>query len=198
MDASEPEPAFRNSAVPRSGRGRADLLNETTTLHQLRASGRAGASIYAACCAERLRPLLRQVPSGAAPLVAGVALTELWRVLEGMQRPEVRRLEELSKACWALVEFDPVPGVRTELLEALVAAAHGALETYLSGNPQKAIAAAKSCRAVRGADHAAQDRDLAEIAAAGQVVPQLATRLRQRAEAEGEALLPALLAGAAQ
>lgn len=171
---------------------------ETTMLDTLRASGRLGASIFAACCAERLRPLLRLVPSGAAPLVAGVALTELWRVLEGLQRPDLRRLEELSKACWALVEIEPVPGVRTEHLEALVAAAHGAVESYLSGNPQKAIAAAKSCGDVIGPDQAAQDRDVADLAAAGRVVPQLATRMRKRAEAEGEAQLPARVAGVAR
>ena len=172
---------------------------ETINVEKLRAAGRSGASIFGACCAERLRPLLGRVPSGAPPLVAGVALTELWRILEGLQRPDVRRLDELSKACWTLVEIEPVPGVRTEHLEALVAAAHGALETYLSGDPQKAIAAAKICLAVTGPDQAAlQDRDAAEIAAAGRVVPALATRLRQRAETEGEALLPALLADAAQ
>src|SRR5438309_2877001 len=70
------------------------------TLGTLRAAGRAGAAIFAGCCVERLRPVLRHVPSGAPPLVAGVALTELWRVLEGLQRVDPRRLSELSQACW--------------------------------------------------------------------------------------------------
>jgi hypothetical protein len=55
---------------------------EHATLEKLRASGRTGSTIFATCCAERLRPLLNHVPSGAAPLIAGVALTELWHILE--------------------------------------------------------------------------------------------------------------------
>src|SRR3954469_7166834 len=147
---------------------------ERAALDTLRAAGRTGMAIFAACCAERLRPLLHHVPSGAQPLVAGVALTELWRVLEGEQRPDPRRLQELSTACWTLVEIEPVDNVRTEHLEALVAAAHEALETYLSGNPEHALAAAKHCAGAAGdGEPARQDRDLAEITAAA--LPQLAT-----------------------
>jgi hypothetical protein len=167
---------------------------DVIALDGLRASGRRGVSIFAACCAERLRTLLRHVPSGAPPLVAGVALTELWRVLEGLQRPDPRRLQELSTACWTLVEIEPVPKVRTEHLEALVAAAHDALETYLSGNSKHALAAAKTCAAVAGEEEPArQERDVADIAGAGDALVQLATRMRQRAESEGEQLVRGLV-----
>jgi hypothetical protein len=169
---------------------------EIIVLDTLRASGRRGAAIFAACCAERLRTLLRHVPSGAAPLVAGVALTELWRVMEGLQRPDPRRLQELSTACWTLVEIEPVPNVRTEHLEVLVAAAHDALETYLSGNSQHALEAAKRCATVAGEDEPLrQDRDLADIAAARDPLPQFATRMRSRAESDGEELVRKLVGG---
>lgn len=159
------------------------MQSDAAILETLRASGRAGASIFAACCAERLRPLLRQLPPGAPPLVAGVALTELWRVLEGLQRADPRRLAELAQACWTQVEVEPVAGVSAAHLEALLSAAHDALETYLSGNPKHALAAAKTCTGVSGAEEAArQERDLADIAASRGDLAQLATRLRQRAE----------------
>lgn len=167
---------------------------ELIALDTLRASGRTGAAIFAAGCAERLRPLLHHVPSGAAPLVAGLALTALWRILEGLQRPDPRHLQELSKACWTLVEIEPVPKVRTEHLEALVGAAHDALETYLSGDSQHALAAAKKCAAVAGKDEPARQAvDLAEIAAARGALPQLATRMRQRAETDGEQVVRGLV-----
>ena len=156
---------------------------ELHALETLRAAGRVGSAVFAACCAERLRPLLSRVPSGAPPLLAGVALTELWRVLEGLQRPDPRRLRELSETLWTMVEIEPVPEVRTELLEALVAAAHDALETYLLGNAQHAAAAAKKVAAVAGpAEPGLQDADLADIAGARSDLPALATRLRRRAE----------------
>jgi hypothetical protein len=165
-----------------------------STLDTLRGSGRRGATLFAACCAERLRTLLRQVPSGAPPLVAGVALTELWRVLEGISRPDPRRLQELSTACWTLVEIEPVAGVRTEHLEALVAAAHEAIETYLSGDSQHALLAAKSACSVGGEEEPArQERDAADISAAGEVLPELATRLRERAESDGEKIVRGLV-----
>jgi hypothetical protein len=154
----------------------------------LRRLGRRGATIFATSCAERLRAVLRFVPSGAAPLVAGVALTEMWRVLEGLQRPDLRRLRELSEACWTLVEIEPVPGVRTEQLEALVAATHSALETYLSGDAKHAADAAQHCRTA-GDDPGRQSRDSAEIASAGDASATLATRLRCRAESEGPKLV---------
>ncbi|TMB31783.1 MAG: hypothetical protein E6J61_08885, partial [Deltaproteobacteria bacterium] len=72
---------------------------EQAAIGTLRAAGRTGMAIFAACCAERLRPLLEHVPSGAPPLVAGVALTELWRILEGQKRVDPRRMKELSEAC---------------------------------------------------------------------------------------------------
>src|SRR3954470_16249616 len=171
---------------------------ERAALDTLRAAGRTGMAIFAACCAERLRPLLHHVPSGAPPLVAGVALTELWRILEGQQRVDPRRLKELSEACWTLVEIEPVPRLRTEHLEILVAAAHDALETYLSGNPEHALAAAKKCATVAGKDEPArQDRDVAEVAKARQGLAQLATSMRKRAEAEGETVVRALIGGGA-
>ena len=167
---------------------------EQTTLEKLRASGRTGSAIFATCCAERLRPLLDHVPSGAAPLVAGVALTELWHILEGRKRPDPRRLQELSNACWTLVEIEPVPKLRTEHLETLVAATRDAVETYLSGNSQNAIAAAKKCGAVLGEEEPArQDRDVAEIAKTREGLAQLATRMRERAEAEGEKIVRDLI-----
>jgi hypothetical protein len=167
---------------------------EQAAIGTLRASGRTGMAIFAACCAERLRPLLHHVPSGAPPLVAGVALTELWRILEGQQRVDPRRMKELSEACWTLVEIEPVPKVRTEHLEILVAAAHDALETYLSGNPEHAVAAAKKCATLADKDEPArQDRDLAEVGKARQGLAQLATSMRKRAEAEGETVVRALI-----
>src|SRR3954470_15474316 len=158
---------------------------ELAALEKLRTAGRTGMAIFAACCAERLRPFLHHVPSGAPPLVAGVALTELWRILEGQQRVDPRRLKELSEACWTLVEIEPVPKVRTEHLEILVAAAHDAVETYLSGNPEHALAAAKKCATIAGLDEPSrQDRDVAEVAKTHDGVAQFATRMRERAEAE--------------
>ncbi|GAC1540111.1 MAG: hypothetical protein NVS2B9_07150 [Myxococcales bacterium] len=169
--------------------------------------GRKGASLFAACCLERLRPALEHVPSGATPLVAGVALTELWRVLEEVQRPDPRRLSELSQACWGLVDIEPTPGVPTALLEMLVAATHHALQTYLSGNPQHAVqaagklaeAAAWKAQPTLSADEAArQERDLRDIAEAvrsGAPLAAFGTRLRERAEQEGKILVAALLDG---
>src|SRR3954467_11004135 len=177
---------------------------EKQTLEKLRTAGRSGATAFAAACVERLRPLLAHVPSGAPPLVAGVALTQLWRVLEGADRPDPRRLGELSKSCWALVEIEPVPKIPTLYLELLVAGAHDALETYLSGDAQHAIAAArKACEAAAHArredliaeERARQDRDLRDInecARSGAALPQLGTRLRERAEGEGRKLVEAL------
>jgi len=167
--------------------------------------GRSGAGLFAISCAERLRPLLLHVPSGAPPLVAGVALTELWRVLEGAQRPDPRRLSELSQACWVLVDIEPTPKVPAALLEVLVAATHHSVETYLAGNPQQAILAAeKSCAAAAHRaqeslveeEIARQDRDIREIAdvtRAGSSLAPFATRLRKRAEKEGESFVGALL-----
>ena len=161
--------------------------------------------MFAIACAERLRPLLLQVPSGAPPLIAGVALTELWRVLEGAQRPDPRRLSELSQACWVLVDIEPTPKVPAALLELLVAATHHSLETYLAGNPQQAILAAeKSCAAAAHKapgslveeEVARQDRDIreiADIARAGSPLPPFATRVRKRAEKEGGSFVGALL-----
>jgi hypothetical protein len=170
------------------------MQRDLAELEKLRASGRTGSAIFATCCAERLRPLLSHVPSGAAPLIAGVALTELWRILEGQQRPDPRRLQELSNACWTLVDIEPVPKVRTEHLETLVGATRDAVETYLSGNSQNALAAAKKCASVAGPDEPArQDRDLAEIAAAREGLAQLATRMRKRAESEAEEVVRSLL-----
>ena len=167
---------------------------ELAALDKLRAAGRTGMAIFAACCAERLRPLLHHVPSGASPLVAGVALTELWRVLEGQQRVDPRRMKELSEACWTLVDIEPVPKMKTGHLEILVAATHDALEAYLSGNPEHALAAAKKCSTVAGEDEPArQDRDIAEVAKAREGLAPLATRMRERAEAEGKAVVRALV-----
>ncbi len=181
---------------------------EKEALAKLRAAGRAGAGVFAAACIERLRPLLDRVPSGAPALVAGVSLTQLWRILEGAERPDPRRLAELSSACWSLVEVEAVPGVPAALLELLVAGAHDALETYLSGDAQHAIHAARKPSEAAGhagavelidRERARQDRDvreIAELARTGAALPQLATRLRERAEAEGKKLVEALLAGA--
>lgn len=167
--------------------------------------GRSGASVFAAACVERLRPILAHVPSGASPLVAGVALTELWRVLEAAQRPDPRRLSELSQACWTLVDIEPTPKVPTALLELLVAATHHALQTYLSGNPQQALqaarkigeAAAYKAEASLGAQESTrQERDVGEIAEAaraGSPLAALGTRLRERAEKEGKAFAATLL-----
>lgn len=165
--------------------------------------GRIGASLFAASCVERLRPVLARVPSGASPLVAGVALTELWRVLEAAQRPDPRRLSEISQACWVLVEIEPVPDVPAALLEILVAGTHHALETYLSGNPQQAVKAAHKIAEAAAADAEAaeemaarHDRDVREIAAAaraGAPMPALGTRLRERAEKEGKAFVAHIL-----
>jgi hypothetical protein len=167
---------------------------ERAAIETLRAAGRTGMAIFAACCAERLRPLLHHVPSGASPLVAGVALTELWRVLEGQQRVDPRRMKELSEACWTLVDIEPVPKVHTAHLEILVAATRDALETYLSGNPDHALAAAKKCATVAGeGEPARQDRDIAEIAQTREGLSALATRMRERAEAEGKAVVRALV-----
>jgi hypothetical protein len=167
---------------------------ELAALDKLRAAGRTGMAIFAACCAERLRPLLHHVPSGASPLVAGVALTELWRILEGQKRVDPRRMKELSEACWTLVEIEPVPKIKTVHLEVLVAAARDALEAYLSGNPEHAVAAAKKCSTICGVDEPArQDRDVADVAKTREGLAQFATRMRKRAEAEGEVVVRALL-----
>jgi|1185.fasta_scaffold22662_2 hypothetical protein len=176
---------------------------EKQTLEKLRTAGRSGATAFAAACVERLRPLLAHVPSGAPPLVAGVALTQLWRVLEGADRPDPRRLGELSKSCWALVEIEPVPKIPTLYLELLVAGAHDALETYLSGDAQHAIAAlrkstqaAAQCRGEPAAEAARQERDIREItdhARARGPFPPFATQVRKRAEKEGAAFVQALL-----
>jgi hypothetical protein len=180
---------------------------EREALARLRAAGRVGAAVFATTCIERLRPLLDRVPSGSPALVAGVSLTQLWRVLEGAERPDPRRLTELSSACWSQVEVEPAPGVAALYLELLVAGAHDALETYLSGDPQHAIhAARKACEAAAHAaapelaaqERARQDRDIQEISEAargGAGLAQLGTRLRERAEAEGKKFVPALLAG---
>lgn len=178
---------------------------EREALAKLRAAGRAGAAVFAMTCIERLRPLLDRVPSGAPALVAGVSLTQLWRVLEGAERPDPRRLTELSSACWSLVEVEPAPGVPALYLELLVAGAHDALETYLSGDAQHAVhAARKPCEAAAHAgavelaaqERARQDRDLhdiSELARSGSALPQLGTRLRERAEGEGKKFVAALL-----
>ena len=167
--------------------------------------GRSGASLFAACCVERLRPVLAHVPSGSQPLVAGVALTELWRVLEASQRPDPRRLSELSQACWVLVDIESTPKVPAAFLELLVAATHHALETYLSGNPQQAVQAAgkiteaaahKSKESLAAEESARQERDvreIAEVARAGSPLAAYATRLRERAEKEGKAFVATLL-----
>src|SRR5256885_14790887 len=167
---------------------------EQAGIGTLRAAGRIGMAIFAACGGDRLRPLLNQVPWGAPPLVGGVALTELWRIPEGQKRVDPRRMKELSEACWTLVEIEPVPKVRREHLEILVAAARDALETYLSGNPEHAMAAAKKCGTVAGEEEPArQDRDAAEVAKTREGLAQLATRMRERAEAEGEQVVRALM-----
>jgi hypothetical protein len=167
---------------------------EPAAIEALRAAGRTGMAIFAACCAERLRPLLHHVPSGASPLVAGVALTELWRILEGEKRVDPRRMKELSEACWTLVDIEPVPKLQTAHLEVLVAAAHDALEAYLSGNPEHALAAAKKCATVAGLhEPARQDRDVAEVAKTREGLAQFATRMRERAEAEGEKVVRLLV-----
>jgi hypothetical protein len=182
---------------------------EREALVRLRAAGRSGAGLFAICCIERLRPLLDEVPSGAPVLVAGVSLTQLWRVLEGAERPDPRRLAELSNACWSLVEVEPAPRVPAVYLELLAAGAHDALETYLSGDAQHALhAAQKACETAAHAaaellekERAWQDRDVEEIsglARTGAALPQLATRLRQRAEGEGKKLVEALLKAAEQ
>jgi hypothetical protein len=165
--------------------------------------GRTGATLFAISCAERLRPLLAHVPSGATPLIAGVALTELWRVLEGAQRPDPRRLSELSQKCWALVDIEPMPKVPAAYLEALVAATHHALETYLSGNARQAVLAAEksseaAARKGLGEDERTrQDRDVGEIAdavrAASSPLTAFGTRLRERAEKEGMSFVGSLL-----
>jgi hypothetical protein len=165
--------------------------------------GRNGASLFAISCAERLRPLLSHVPSGATPLIAGVALTELWRVLEGAQRPDPRRLSELSQKCWVLVDIEPTEKVPTPYLEALVGATHHALETYLSGNPQQAAVAATKVseaaaqKALGDEERARQERDARELAEAVRAgappLAQLGTRLRERAEKEGNAFVASLL-----
>jgi hypothetical protein len=167
---------------------------ELVTVDTVLGLGRRGAAVFAACCAERLRTLLRFVPSGAPPLVAGVALTALWRMFEELDRPDPRHLGELATACWTLVEIEPVPKVRTEHLEALVSATHGALEAYLSGNPEHALKAAQASHAVAGGgERGRQRRDAAEIAAAGDALPALATSLRERAESEGDRLVKSLI-----
>jgi hypothetical protein len=167
--------------------------------------GRNGASVFAASCVERLRPILAHVPSGAPPLVAGVALTELWRVLEAAQRPDPRRLSELSQACWVLVDIESTPKVPAALLELLVAATHHALQAYLSGNPQQALQAArkiseaaahKAKDSLAAEEAARQERDvgeIAEIARAGSPIATCGTRLRERAEKEGKAFVATLL-----
>ena len=165
--------------------------------------GRSGATLFAISCAERLRPLLSHVPSGATPLIAGVALTELWRVLEGAQRPDPRRLSELSQKCWALVDIEPTPKVATAYLEGLVGATHHALEAYLSGNAQQAVLAAQKSfdaaaqKALGDEEKARQDRDVREISdavrAGAPPLGQLGTRLRERAEKEGKSLVASLL-----
>ena len=173
---------------------------EIDALATLAACGRGGASLFAMACAERLRPLLQRVPSGSPPLVAGIALTALWRVLEGLDRPDPRRLVELSQACWTLVEIEPVPGVPTALLEQLIAAAHHALETYRAGDPKQALlAASKACEAAgpsAPAELLRQDRDLEEIAVqmrAGGPLAPFATSVRKRAEKEGKHFVATLL-----
>ncbi len=177
---------------------------DQNALTTLRAAGRGGATLFATSCVERLRPLLAHVPSGAPPLIAGVALTQLWRIVEGAERADPRRLAELSKSCWALVEIEPAPRVPAVYLELLVAAAHDALETYLSGDAKHAVAAAgKSAEAaahrtaaLATAERERQDRDLREIAEtvrAGAPVAALATRIRERAEKEGKPFTAALI-----
>jgi hypothetical protein len=167
--------------------------------------GRIGASLFAASCVERLRPVLAHVPSGAQPLVAGLALTELWRVLEATQRPDPRRLSELSQACWVLVDIESTPKVSAALLELLVAAMHYALETYLSGNPQQALQAAgkiteaaahQAKKSLAAEETARQERDvreIAEVVRAGSPLAAFGTRLRLRAEKEGKAFVAMLL-----
>lgn len=184
--------AAANAVVSPSPESGTDAFGE-----QLKKSGRRGAALFAACCAERLRTLLRHVPSGAPPLMAGVALTQLWRILEGLERPEPKQLQEMKTALWTLVEIEPVDGVRTEHLEALVSAAHDALEAYLSGNPKNAVTAARTCRTAAGdGEPERQERDAADIAAAGDPGRGLATGLRKRAEADGEKLVRTLIAQA--
>lgn len=179
------------------------MESEEARKDTLASLGRNGASLFAICCAERLRPLLSHVPSGATPLIAGVALTDLWRVLEGAQRPDPRHLSSLSQKCWALVDIEPTPKVPTAYLEALVGATHHALETYLSGNAQQGVLAAQKTsetaaqKGLAGDERERQDRDVREIGdavrAAAPPLAQLGTRLRQRAEKEGKAFVASLL-----
>jgi hypothetical protein len=177
---------------------------EQAALSRLRPAGRSGATLFAMAAIERLRPLLERIPSGAPPVIAGVALKQLWRVLEGAERPEPRTLRELSEKCWALVEIEPVEGVETVYLELLVAGAHHALETYLAGKPDEAITAARKTHDAAAhkspqlaeQEWTRQDRDLGEIEAAvraGAGLPAFATKLRERAESEGEKLVAMLL-----
>ncbi|HZX95827.1 MAG TPA: hypothetical protein VFE90_14990, partial [Myxococcales bacterium] len=91
----------------------------------------------------------------------------------------------------------------TLYLELLVAGAHDALETYLSGDAQHAIAAlrkstqaAAQCRGEPAAEAARQERDIREItdhARARGPFPPFATQVRKRAEKEGAAFVQALL-----
>lgn len=172
-----------------------------TAVETLRPLGRAGATIFALAAVERLRGLLEHVPSGSPALIAGTALTELWRVLEGLLRPDPKRLNELSQACWVLVEIEPAEKVPAAFLEALVAATHHALEAYLKGKPEEAMAAAKKAREPLGAaeeeERARQERDLALVAQAlreGRPAAQVAQETRERAEKDGQALVKAVLA----
>jgi hypothetical protein len=98
-----------------------------------------------------------------------------------------------------------VPKVPVAFLELLVAATHHALETYLSGNPQQAVQAARKIAeaAAHGAkeslaveESARQERDVREIAGvarAGSPLAAFGARLRERAEKEGKAFVATLL-----
>ena len=56
------------------------------------------------------------------------------------------------------------------------------------------MAAAKKCSTVAGEDEPArQERDVAEVAKTREGLAQLATRMRERAEAEGEKLVRTLI-----
>lgn len=132
------------------------LEREKNLLAQLRAVGPDGAALFAAACAERLRPIVRRVSLDAQVAVAAVALDGLWRVLAGAERPEI--LKELAQSCRAALppEDESMGGGPDVYLEDAVAAAYYALEAHRLRDAQQAIWAAR--RGHEAADHCVLSR----------------------------------------
>jgi hypothetical protein len=199
------------------------LGREKTLFDDLAAASGPAVGLFAAACAERLRPVLRFTQADAEVTV-GVALDMLWRVLEGIELPNSARLDELAQACRAAVPCEDESWNQEDAyIEDAIAATYYALEAYRLQDPQQAIWAAR--RGHESADYwvlnrlpgsaidakaeeacarnplvraelERQDRDARETnltLTSGETLAEAARRFHRRAREEGDAFATALL-----